>query len=248
MANKKKKFRTRYPGSRPFSRNDEWVFFGRDADIENLLTKINVEKTIVLYGKSGLGKTSLLNAGVLPKLEKRYLIIPLRFGTHTLGDIKHPLDILDQRLSGLLHRESFLNKIEPEDISLWQYIKNLQIASQDHLAFLLVFDQFEELFTYPQGVDEFAEALAEVLYNRMPKNFERALRLATGKNADLLTPEQWELFEHPLDLKVLMAIRSDRMSLLDRFSSHLPNILKNCYELKHLSPRFKEHKEDDKQG
>ena len=236
MTADKKTPRRRYPGSRPFAKDDEWVFFGRDTDIDKLITNININSTIVLHGKSGLGKSSLLNAGVLPRLAQRYTIIPLRFGTYASGDIKHPLDILDQQLSEFCRQNNFLNQIESEDISLWQHIKNLQIANQKPPTFLLVFDQFEELFDYPRGVDEFAEALAQVLYHRMPKNFERALRLATRKNPDLLSSEQLELLERRFHLKVLMAIRTDRMGLLDRLSSYIPNILKNCYELKHLSP------------
>lgn len=234
MAEKTKITRNRYPGSIPFDKDDKWVFFGRDDDIENLKTKIYVERTIVLHGKSGLGKTSLLNAGVLPQLERQYIILPLRFGAHTLGDLKHPLDILDQKLLKYCHHDSFLNEIEPEDISFWQNIKNLQLADLDH-PILLVFDQFEELFTYSQGVDRFAEALAEVLYNRMPRNFQRALHLAESTKSIRLSNRDIELLERSIDVKLLMAIRSDRMSLLDRLSRHIPNILKNCYELKHLS-------------
>lgn len=234
MADKTKKTRSRYPGSIPFAKDDKWVFFGRDADIENLNTKINIEKTIVLYGKSGLGKTSLLNAGVIPKLENKYSIIPLRFGTHNTGDLKHPLDILEQQLYRCCHKESFLNQIEPEDISFWQHIKNLQIANPNR-PILLLFDQFEELFTYSQGVNEFAEALAEVIYNRMPKNFQRALRLTESTKRIRLSNKDLEILERPISVKVVMAIRSDHMSLLDRLSHHIPNILKDCYELKHLS-------------
>ena len=237
MDNKTQTLRTRYPGSSPFTKDDKWVFFGRNDDIGELITKINLEKTIVLYGRSGLGKSSLLNAGALPRLQEKYFIIPLRFGTHVHDDIKHPLDILDQQLFEGYYRESFLNKIESKNLSLWQYIKNLQIASQDHITFLLVFDQFEELFTYSHGVIEFAEAIAELLYNRIPKNFQRALRLAESTVTVRLPVEDREIIEHPLDVKVLMAIRSDRMSLLDRLSYHIPNILNsnNLYELKHLS-------------
>ena len=121
MVDNTQKLRSRYPGSTPFAKNDEWVFFGRDTDIKNLRTKINLEKIIVLHGRSGLGKTSLLNAGVLPRLEKQYITIPLRFGTHTRGDLKHPIDVLDQQLTECCHQQSFLNEIEPEDISLWQH-------------------------------------------------------------------------------------------------------------------------------
>lgn len=230
--------RTRYPGSKPFTRDDEKLFFGRDEDIARLTTFIQVERTTVLYGKSGLGKTSLLNAGVLPKLESehQYRIIPVRFGSHTQGNLKHPLDIVGEEIAGLhSDKKTFLDEIEPEDISLWQHIKSLELALPNQTAFLLVFDQFEELFTYPDGVSDFAKALADLLYGRMSADFQRALRLATRNNPNLLTPEQLEFLERPVNLRVLMSIRSDRMSNLDRMSSQIPSILLNCYELKSLS-------------
>jgi len=58
----------RYPGSKPFEASEKNLFFGREDDIERLSESIQVEQLLVLYGKSGLGKSSLLNAGVLPKL------------------------------------------------------------------------------------------------------------------------------------------------------------------------------------
>ena len=47
-----------------------------------------------------------LLAGVLPKLEKRYFIVPLRFGTHVQGNVKYPLDILDQQLIRYYYQKS----------------------------------------------------------------------------------------------------------------------------------------------
>ena len=228
--------KTRYPGSKPFTRDDEQLFFGRDEDISKLTTFIQVERTTVLYGKSGLGKTSLLNAGVLPKLESehQYHIIPVRFGSHTLDNLKHPLDIVEEGVAGLNHDRSFLNDIESSDISLWQHIKSFELTRPNQ-TILLVFDQFEELFTYPEGVNDFAKALADLLYGRMSPDFQRALRLATRKTPNLLTLKQSEFLERPVNIRVLMSIRSDRMSQLDRLSSHIPSILLNCYELKSLS-------------
>lgn len=229
--------RKRYPGSKPFTRDDETLFFGRDEDIAKLVTFIKVEKSTVLYGKSGLGKTSLLSAGVLPRLinEHKYYVIPIRFGSYTEDNLKHPLDIIEEEVARLDRRGTFLDKIESEAVSLWQHIKSLERTLPDRTTLLLVFDQFEELFTYPEGVADFAEALADLLYSRIPKDFQRALRLATRKDPDLLTVEECEFLESPVNLKVLMSIRSDRMSLLDRLSSHIPSILLNCYELNALS-------------
>jgi hypothetical protein len=237
MATGAQTIRARYPGSKPFTRDDEILFFGRDQEIARLTTFIKVEKTTILYGKSGLGKSSLLNAGVLPKLENehQYYIIPVRFGSYMQGTRKHPLDIVEEEIAGVHQPDDFLRKIEPQDVSLWQQIKSLELTLPNPTTILLVFDQFEELFTYPAGITDFAEALADLLYCRMPKSFQRALRLAARNNPALLTPEESEFLQRPVNLKILMSIRSDRLSLLDSLSSHLPSILLNCYELKPLS-------------
>jgi len=60
----------RYPGIQPFSGRQKNLFFGRDNDRERLLSLLLLEKLTVLFGKSGYGKSSLLNAGIAPGLEK----------------------------------------------------------------------------------------------------------------------------------------------------------------------------------
>nr|WP_155311472.1 hypothetical protein [Desulfosarcina ovata] len=191
----------------------------------------------MLHGKSGLGKSSLLNAGVIPKLKKNEntIIIPVRFNNYNKDTLQYPLDILEDKISHFSNTNCFLDKIESENRSLWQQIKCMHNAIDYKQNILLVFDQFEELFTYPQGVGEVAESLAELLYNRIPKSFQRMLRLKQRKSPDLLTDEQWEFIQKPLNLKLVFSIRSDKMSLLDGLSTQIPNIFRYCYELKPLT-------------
>ena len=227
----------RYPGSMPFTLEHEGLFFGRDKDIHNLTTLINVEKISVLYGKSGLGKSSLLNAGVLPGLQKKNntLIIPVRFSNYNEDGLQYPLDILEEKISQFSNQACFLEKIEAENITLWQHVKCMHTDEENPQNLLLVFDQFEELFTYPRGIAEVADSLSELLYNQMPKSFQRMLRMVSRRNPDLLTDEQWDFLDRPLNLKMVFSIRSDKMSLMDELSTHIPNILRNCYELKPLT-------------
>ncbi len=58
----------RYPGTHPFTLEDQAVFFGREDDVEELMQLVELEALTVLYGKSGLGKSSLIQAGLLPRL------------------------------------------------------------------------------------------------------------------------------------------------------------------------------------
>ena len=55
-------------GLLPFTVETRGYFFGHDAEITEIVDRIAENPLTVLFGQSGLGKTSLLGAGVLPKL------------------------------------------------------------------------------------------------------------------------------------------------------------------------------------
>jgi hypothetical protein len=71
----------RYPGARPFADTDadQRLFFGRERDIHELFHQLLTTNLLVFFGKSGLGKTSLLQAGIFPRLRQRDLLpLPIR--------------------------------------------------------------------------------------------------------------------------------------------------------------------------
>lgn len=73
-----------YPGITWFQRKDAPIFFGRNKEIKELIDNyINVEDSqiILLYGSSGVGKSSFLNAGILPRLENEYDFLYFRRNT-----------------------------------------------------------------------------------------------------------------------------------------------------------------------
>ncbi len=59
----------RYPGVQPFKDTQNELFFGRKSDIERIIRNINLRKLLIIHGKSGMGKTSLIDAGIVPKLQ-----------------------------------------------------------------------------------------------------------------------------------------------------------------------------------
>lgn len=227
----------RYPGSKPFTLAEKGLFFGREKDIEGLYNFICVEKLSVLYGKSGLGKTSLLNAGVIPKLqeEQNFQIIQVRFGSYYAGCNKPvPLENFEEQIE-VDHPDSFMNKVEPDDISLWQHLKNRELLNPEQGTNLIIIDQFEELFTYPKGIEAFAEEIAKLQSGRMPTSFRRKLREKMESHPEWFTDDQWDFIKRPLRIKILLSIRSDKMGLLNRLAPYIPNILRDCYELLPLS-------------
>jgi hypothetical protein len=74
-----------WPGLLPYGEDEATLFYGRSAEI-NALFELTVADTLgVLYSVSGLGKTSLLRAGLFPRLRKiNFLPILLRLD-HAVG-------------------------------------------------------------------------------------------------------------------------------------------------------------------
>lgn len=233
----------RYPGIQPFSRIYKPVFFGRSTDVAELYKFLNVNNLVILYGKSGLGKSSLLNAGLIPYLEERkdYKHIFIRFGSYQPNSAKSLKEIFIKGVKEALPKDQqiFLSELElkKNEQSIWQYVKSLAWANRNADGVLIVLDQFEEIFSYPTTeVKAFGRAIAEVVNDRMPAHFQQALFDKSEQEPSFLEnqAEQIEFIEKSLPVKLLMGIRSDRLSLLDRFSPYLPNILRNTDELKPL--------------
>jgi hypothetical protein len=139
--------RNRYLGVQPFRKGDRHLFFGRDEDIENLHDFILLEKIVVLFGKSGYGKSSLLSAGVLPRLTDeaqpaayRFRTVEARFGNYVEGSSFAPLEtlrrILEKEMPGtasdLTDLTNFqnLSNLSPSNLSpsLWQLFKQRQFS------------------------------------------------------------------------------------------------------------------------
>jgi len=120
------KYTSRYPGARPFEKEEKDIFFGRTNDIQALFDLVRVEKTVLLYSKSGLGKSSIINAGLIPKFDnKNYNYFTIRLGAYSESNSISPKekiieslqkkasDILRNSIPELYENYRFLVKIHP---------------------------------------------------------------------------------------------------------------------------------------
>jgi hypothetical protein len=234
----------RYPGVQPFTSQNQRVFFGREEDTKELCRYLKLENLIVLFGKSGLGKTSLLNASILPLLyqDDQYQPILIRFNNWDGILEKTPVEIFNSILNLQCKHETYIDEIPTVEPTIWQSIKKLQLSEEKYASgkFILVMDQFEEFFTYPQGIQEFAIQLSDVLNQRIPNDFKKNLRRTLISEPELnekINEHEKERLLSPMYVKVLISIRSDYMSKLNVLKEAIPSILQNCYELKPLTAR-----------
>lgn len=224
----------RYPGVKPFSAEDKNIFFGRKEDIDKLLKIISLNKLTVIYSKSGFGKSSLIQAGLISELQKKSKIFQIRFNNYINNDLSNtPLQTVKSSIFLVL--KSFLNKIVKKERTLWYYIKNRQLYQKmknETKSFVLIFDQAEELFSYPeQQINEFINEFTELVRNSVPQKYIDGYEEILNKDANILNSEELDLFYEEIELKIIISIRSDKLSFLDRLKKFIPNILTNTYEL-----------------
>jgi len=128
-----------YPGMSPFKEEDEQRFFGRDGEIEESLKKLRLDRFLTVIGSSGSGKSSLVFAGLIPKLRQselfgigQWCVRSFRPGTSSLPNLQAVLG-------------GDVTAIEVR-------VEQLLLTQADARRLLLVIDQFEELFT-PGGAE-----------------------------------------------------------------------------------------------
>lgn len=261
--------RTRYPGLKPFETSDKKYFFGRDQEILEVCRLLDLDNLIVLHGPSGMGKSSMINAGILPVLEEirnweiPHKIVSIRFtnfdpvlakmrrkANHLEENeelIKDPIDRFIDACS--LNPAYWEESIPMPKQSFWLTVKKMLIeANKSPLRVIFVLDQFEELFTYPEErVQEFAKLLGELYQQIMPESVRKGLERKkiidaegisfeakedNGINRSVYTKKLLASLEEDLDIKILISMRSDKLSFLERFKPFLPEVMMSSFELR----------------
>jgi hypothetical protein len=146
-----------FVGSRPFESNDSMFFFGRERDAAILANMIAAHSLTILYGDSGVGKSSLLNTVLserLTAIDPGWLLV--YFNEWQPGAASKLLTLVSSRI----------NRSEP--LSIQALSKTLvEYSSCNDLPILLIFDQFEEFFLYNnQESDQISSELAKIANRR----------------------------------------------------------------------------------
>lgn len=134
-----------YKELQSFTERDQEYFFGRKTETEELLTKIHKYNIVGLFGESGTGKTSLVNAGLIPRFKTEgFVTISIRCFDEPIKRIREELlkifreiKVSTQLIDELASTETFPRLITKLKLTV----------EKENLNLIIIIDQFEELFT-----------------------------------------------------------------------------------------------------
>jgi hypothetical protein len=198
-----------------YSEEDELLFFGRENDAELISENLCAYRLTLLYGPSGVGKSSVLQAGVMPMLRKASAdrvrrglrpYVPVYFRTWA-GE---PLDAVASAIaSATAEREQPQGPVEAGTLMASNLADTVAACSRSG-ELLLILDQFEDYLVHEGGEEgerTFAQQFPEIIDSET------------------------------LSVRVLISIREDMLFALDRFRGRIRDLFGNRLRLERLDRR-----------
>ncbi len=226
-------------GLASFTEETRGFFYGRDEEVAELARRVQRKLLTVLFGQSGLGKTSILRAGIVPRLRGQgYCPIYVRIDYGK--DTPEPAEQIKQAIMQAARRSGEWTQVgvAAAGESLWEFLHHRDDVLRDEagatLIPLLIFDQFEEIFTLAQSDDfgraraaRFIAELADLVENRPPKELEAKFE------EDETSAERFDFARS--DYRVLIALREDYLAALEALKKAMPSISQNRLRLARMT-------------
>ena len=194
-----------YRGIQPFRYEDHAIFFAREIEARVLASLVTAYRGVFLYGDSGNGKSSLVNAGLLPQTNELGLQ-PLRVRVQPRSGEELVVEQMaagdEDPLVGFAPPSAGSSSIV---LSVAEFEERVRAATQEQRP-LVIFDQFEEVLTLFEG-DEAVES-------------RRALTAMIGR-----------LLRDPIPVKLLFAFREDYLGRVKQLLDGHPELVDQALRL-----------------
>jgi WD40 repeat protein len=218
-----------FPGLRPFRQDEDYLFFGRESQVDAMVDGLAATRFLVVVGTSGSGKSSLVNCGLIPALRRglmaragiKWRIARFRPGASPITELAKAL-----AKDGVLFRDFQAGRVSLAEIVettlRMSKLGLIDICEQARLDpavnVLVVADQFEELFRYGALAADEADA------DQGP-----------GEEAAAFVNLLLEVMGHPhCPVYVVLTMRSDFLGDCAQFPG-LPEAINAC---QYLVPRM----------
>lgn len=205
-----------YVGLIPFDEKDAAYFFGRERESDLIVANLTASRLTLLYAASGVGKTSVLRAGVLPRLHQldedpdEDLGLSGTVVAYVSAWRDDPLETIAAAIYDAVDRVTGAEtgkKITAAPKLSVAWLREV-LRQCKASAIYLILDQFEEYFLY-HPTDRGDQGLSIELG-----------RILSARN---------------LPVNVLLSLREDALASLDRFEEEVPYLFDNYLRLTHLS-------------
>jgi WD40 repeat protein len=169
-----------FPGLRPFEPDEDYLFFGRDRQVDELLRRLRGNRFLAILGTSGCGKSSLVRSGLIPSLHggamaragSSWRVALMRPGEDPIGalaaalskpDVLAPADAADAADAADEPGRGFVaTNLRASNRGLIECVAQQRLPA--HANLLVVVDQFEELFRFARdGARDDALAFCKLL-------------------------------------------------------------------------------------
>lgn len=200
-----------YKGLQPYTLKDRVYFFGREREQEVIESNLGSAVLTVLHGASGVGKSSVLMAGVMPRMCETPGAAVVLF-----REWQTPQFLAALKCELVRAVEAKVGKLDGADehMPFADLVRECNRQLEGPVCF--IFDQFEEYFQYHPPPQQPGRLDAP----GGPEHFDLELARAVNRR--------------DVDAHFLISLREDGLSKLDRLNSRIPNLLGNMLRLEYM--------------
>ncbi|HEU4557861.1 MAG TPA: hypothetical protein VFS20_08420 [Longimicrobium sp.] len=225
-----------WPGLETFREGDKPFFRGRDPEAGELAQRVLTERLCTLYGVSGLGKSSLLQAGLFPRVRDELFPVFIRLRHHegaapprqqVLKEVAEQAALRGVSVPELDEGRTLWETFHPSDHAFWT-------SDFRPVVPLLVFDQFEEAFTTGRDTPArqritaaFLDELCDLIEGRPSRELKARV------DAREVRVQDYAFNRH--SYKVLLVLREDYLAELEALAATAPSLMHNRMRLTPLS-------------
>lgn len=243
------------------TRNNPWkglnyyhegeTLYGRDKETQDLAHYIINNTQTILYGKSGIGKSSIVYAGVFPiaRSNGRYPV-PIRL-KHS-GSSSYLSQIMTAFEESGIKKHEILPAVNNEAETLWEFFHRNSFyidEVKNSVNPLVVFDQFEEIFTLQNDEEkrvQFFSELADLINEITPQyiidandnSTKSVLNSSQNSNKEPFSlnfgnglPDKDKTYLKTSAFHFVFVIREDYLSYLERYTTYIPSMKQNRFPL-----------------
>lgn len=228
--------------------------YGRTKESIQLADIIKDYTASVVFGKSGIGKSSLLSAGISPLLrEENYIPVRIRLVHNT--EVSY-IEQIESKVRETVHCiDRFLPDVS--NLGLWDFFHRHSFTTENGIDSIpvIILDQFEEIYTltdadHKKDIITFFNELSSLLNDIKPDNVieEERKHSAVQSDSDSATPATPKRgiikrsaasalnYTSATTFRFVICLREDKLYLLERNSANIPSLKANRYNLQALSP------------